>query len=69
MDERIRELAEQAGLKKPHGSDHEYIGDFDWRQFAELIVKDCAETVQDFVDHRLPASEYPDRLKRYFGIE
>ena len=41
----------------------------DAKKFAELIVKECAETVQDFVDHRFAASEYPDRLKRYFGVE
>jgi hypothetical protein len=38
-------------------------------KFAELIVRKCAETVQDFVDHRFPASEYPVRLRRYFGVE
>ncbi len=38
-------------------------------KFAELIVQACSETVQDFVDHRFPASEYPDRLKKYFGVD
>ena len=42
MNDRILELAKQAGLKKEHGADREYIGDFDWRQFAELIVRECA---------------------------
>lgn len=36
---------------------------------VEAIIRECAETVQDFADHRFPASEYSDRLKRYFGIE
>ena len=36
--------------------------------FAELIVRECAITVQDFVDHRIPASEYPERLKKHFEI-
>jgi len=45
MNERILELAKQAGLKKEHGADREYIGDFDWREFAELIVKDCIAQV------------------------
>jgi hypothetical protein len=43
MNERILELAKQAGLKKEHGADREYMGDFDWRQFAELIVRECIE--------------------------
>jgi hypothetical protein len=38
-------------------------------KFAELLVKECALTIQDFVDHRFPASEYPNRLKRHFGVE
>ena len=44
MNERIRKLAEQAGLNAPYGSDHEGLRDFDYRKFAELIVKECALT-------------------------
>jgi hypothetical protein len=47
MNEQLLELARQAGLKKDHGSDREYIGDFDWREFAELIVRECAELADD----------------------
>jgi hypothetical protein len=47
MNEQLLELAKQAGLKKDHGSDREYIGDFDWREFAELIVRECAELADD----------------------
>jgi len=36
---------------------------------AKLVIEECAETVQDFVDHRFPASEYSSRLKHYFGVE
>jgi len=42
MNERIRELAEQAGLNAPYGSDHEGLRDFDYKKFAELIVQECA---------------------------
>jgi hypothetical protein len=41
MNERLIELARQAGLKKDYGSDREYLGDFDWQEFAELIVREC----------------------------
>jgi hypothetical protein len=41
MNARMLELARQAGLKKDHGSDREYLGDFDWREFADLIAKEC----------------------------
>ena len=44
MNERIREFALQAGLNAPYGSDHEGLRDFDYRKFAELIVKECALT-------------------------
>ena len=74
MNERIQKLAGQAGMtddkfgmffaKDKHNEDG-----VDLEKFAELIVRECAETIQDFVDHRFPASEYPVRLKRYFGVE
>jgi hypothetical protein len=41
MKERMLEIAKQSGLKKDHGSDREYVGDFDWRLFGDLIVKEC----------------------------
>lgn len=47
MNERIEELALQAGLKKPYGSDREYIGDFDWRQFGKLLIKQCVSICDD----------------------
>ena len=47
MNERVLELAKQAGLKKEHGADREYIGDFDWREFAELIVRECMKESWD----------------------
>jgi hypothetical protein len=46
MNKRIVELARQAGLKKDHASDREYTGDFDWREFAELIVRECASVLK-----------------------
>ena len=38
-------------------------------KFAELFIKECSATIQDFVDHRIPASEYPERLKQYYGFD
>lgn len=43
MNERMLELAKQAGLKKEHGADREYIGDFDWRLFGQLIALECVK--------------------------
>lgn len=41
----------------------------DQKIFSDLVIMECARVIQDFVDHRFPASEYPNRLKKYFGIE
>jgi len=38
---KIKELAIEAGLIAPYGSDREGLRDFDYRQFAELIIKEC----------------------------
>lgn len=65
MNERIRELAVKAGLIQ-YDSDGK-INDVE--KFVDLLISECADTVQNFVDHRFPASEYPVRLKKYFGIE
>jgi hypothetical protein len=48
MNQQLLKLALQAGLKKTHGSDQEYIGDFDWRLFSELIVKECSKVASDY---------------------
>ena len=61
MNERTLELALLAGLKKAHGADREYMGDFDWREFADLIVRQCAEICLEANDH--------DNILRYFGVE
>lgn len=70
MNPQIRKLALEADAY----CDTHWLGspfyNLRWEEkFAELIIKECALTVQDFVDHRFPASEYPNRLNRYFGVE
>jgi hypothetical protein len=78
MNERILELAKRAGLKKDHGSDREYIGDFDWRQFAELIVVDCIKVVDetplgygDYRDQILESmrNSSVESIRYHFGVE
>ena len=70
MNERIKELAEQAGIYKLDLSDEtEY-----WilEKFAELIVKECAD---DAKHHVMNISTYADadfvyeQIKRNFGVE
>lgn len=67
MNERMLELAKQAGLKKEHGSDREYIGDFDWRLFGDLIVRECADIADK--ESSKPYTSYGELIKEHFGIE
>ena len=71
MNERIRELAEQAGLKYYNWSTIEsniIDGDFkyprleDYKKFAELIIRECAGIAH--------GSDQPSvDIKYYFGVE
>jgi hypothetical protein len=65
MNERIKEIYDAVVNDYGKYTFESYLAE----KFAELIVRECANTIQDFVDHRFPASEYPLRLKRYFGVE
>lgn len=69
MNERILALAKQAGLKKDHGADREYIGDFDWRQFADLIIIDVVSTIyrSDIGNHK--QERLAEELACKFGIK
>jgi hypothetical protein len=64
MSERIKELARQAGLIAPYGSDREGLSDFDYREFANLIVKECARLADNspqYIDGR--------EILEHFGVE
>ncbi len=73
MNERMLELALQAGLKKEHGSDREYVGDFDWRQFAELIIRECVQVggpEDSYTDEWFKAkADSMAKIKEHFGVE
>ncbi len=70
MNKRIVELARQSGLKKDHASDREYTGDFDWREFAELIVQECLKVINQpngvGDDDVIRISR---NVKKHFGVE
>ena len=38
-------------------------------KFAELIVRECADIVEDAVNHREPASTYVGKIREHFGVE
>jgi hypothetical protein len=64
MNERIKELARQAGLIAPYGSDREGLSDFDYREFAELIVKECADVAANH-----DALDIYEEIREHFGVE
>lgn len=41
------ELATRAGLRKDPSGDREYIGDFDWREFGQLVVNECVDICRE----------------------
>jgi hypothetical protein len=72
MNERLIELAKQAGLKKEHGSDREYMSDFDWREFTELIVRECISKVENEAStysEPVWAFELINDIKEHFGVK
>ena len=71
MNERIKELAEQAGFIIEDGEIyanecfHEITKDLE--KFAELIVKECAKIADDnFNKGFCPVGDY---IKQHFGVE
>ena len=60
MNERIKELAEQAGF--PEWS-QKTIG-FELEKFAELIVRECAEVAAD-----RDALDIYEEIREHFGVE
>ena len=81
MNERIQQLAEQAGLKHHNWITNESNvkdGDFkyprleDYEKFAELIVRECAAYIDDNIGYDDCNNTYPvsgGELKDHFGVE
>ena len=72
MNQRIRELAEQAGIVF-----WEISGDVDWRQanrenlekFAQLIVRECAEVADNADAIRPNWRSIGKWVREHFGVE
>jgi hypothetical protein len=67
MNPRIRELAEQAGFVDK-GSNHTAYISFDHKKFALLIIRECADLVDNNDDSR-PHLSFGDMFKKHFGVE
>jgi hypothetical protein len=64
MNERIKQLAEQATTEE-----HDGFRYFDKRKFAELIVKECWTTISPFIEDDNLAEDALAELKEHFGVE
>jgi hypothetical protein len=65
MNERIRELAEQATTEEADGFKY-----FDKEKFAELIVRECCQFEKSYGgDAGLIARDYSRKIKEHFGVE
>jgi hypothetical protein len=65
MNERIEQLAEQCVTRKfyvDHASE-----EFDYKKFAELIVKECASAVNSRDDS--DTGFWANIIKEHFGVE
>ena len=77
MNERIKELAEQAmtATTSKFSADIEWSAD-EWRdfydeKFAELIVRECIELVEGYTKQRTHTTFYKaeEQIKQHFGVE
>jgi hypothetical protein len=64
MNERIDELMIQAGARFEFLHEVHY-DDFQYRKFAELIVKECIELAGNHYDARGAVND----IKQHFGVE
>ena len=72
MNERIKELAEQAGFID-RGTNHTAYMNFDHEKFAELIIEECVEVAHpkltDVGEWAAGMRLVQKRLKQHFGVE
>ena len=77
MNERIRQLAEQAGFID-RGTNHTAYMNFDHEKFAELIVRECMRMCDcadvSLLEHNYPkeasgASSVKQFIAEHFGVE
>jgi len=79
MNERIRQLAEQARTHFPKTETSGEFWVFDEQKFAELIVKECIETVAENMYSGSTPSDFSDGadfayaqaisdIKQHFGV-
>jgi hypothetical protein len=66
MNERIKELTEQAGFN-PYN--YEGANGVLFKKLAELIVKECAQYIEDKFDFFGKEVYAAEQLRKHFGVE
>ena len=66
MNQRIQQLAEQAGFMEAWFSESGDDCEREIKKFAELIVRECADSGQRYADGNY---EVPNRILEHFGVE
>ena len=80
MNERIRKLAEQAGLRFTQLMSNPMVPVVDGKEtdlgkFAELIVRECANHCDLLLDHKISSEwsrgthDCSREIKKHFGVE
>jgi hypothetical protein len=55
-------------LKKDHASDREYVGDFDWRLFGDLIVQECMDQVEQAKNSHFVSLDDAKRMAHFVNV-
>ena len=74
MNERIRELAEQAGLRFTQLMSNPMVPivdgkETDLEKFAELIVLECVDVIDETHMGQILTIFIIDKIKEHFGVE
>ena len=67
MNQRLEELARQAGLESFYVEYSPWQVEFE--KFAQLIVQECIDTVLDSSVEYATRPQIADELKEHFGVE
>jgi hypothetical protein len=74
MNERIKELAEQAGLRFTQLMSNPMVPvvdgkETDLEKFAELIVKECGVALNPMLRNMVSRGQAYDLIKQHFGVD
>jgi hypothetical protein len=67
MNERIRQLANEAGLQPFEDCGPKYV--YKMEKFAELIVRECSGIAQTYMSRWPEDHELTKQIKQHFGVE